>query len=368
MKKRLIILLCLLIFPLLQSCLEEENVDSIDLEDIQGSWYEFSTTNDEYASSMTELIWTFNANNQAYQELILQLNGVVIRHVINNFKYSISGKNTIDLESQNSSIVTYQVYINNQKMKLGNPQDGYFNLTKMDTNHTESKNKNEIIYISISQKQIYPYNNAAFGNAQVVGNYYFNNSGKLIFSEDITSIGNNAFRGVIDLKSIQIPSTTRTIGEYAFYKCDNLEVCELPTNLESLSRASFENCRNLQKINIPSHIFEIPQGCFYGCKSLKNIELPAYLENIGQAAFAYCDELRGISIPHNVNNLGSMAFAGCHKLKEMKCYCPNPPQIKEGEVGTFYAFSKDTKIYVPKESIDSYKIEWSVVASQIYPL
>jgi hypothetical protein len=64
--------------------------------------------------------------------------------------------------------------------------------------------------------------------------------------DGITSIGNCAFDGCINLTSITIPDSVTSIGHYAF-----------------------DSCSSLTSINIPDSVTGIGGGAFYACESLK---------------------------------------------------------------------------------------------------
>ena len=68
-----------------------------------------------------------------------------------------------------------------------------------------------------------------------------------IIPNNITNIGNGAFCGCRDLKSISIPNSVNSIGEYAFSKCSGLEkiICyakDVPiTGSNAFDESDFEN-------------------------------------------------------------------------------------------------------------------------------
>ncbi|MCI9092364.1 MAG: leucine-rich repeat protein [Coprobacillus sp.] len=62
---------------------------------------------------------------------------------------------------------------------------------------------------------------------------------KLIIDSGITNIGDNAFFGFKNLKSISIPSTVKTIGKQAFYNCDNLKTVTIPSSVTTIGNIAF---------------------------------------------------------------------------------------------------------------------------------
>lgn len=412
MKKNLKLILLILPILLNLSCTKENN-EMIDKAIILGSWSETKTVEEDYLSMTMEIIWTFNENNTASQEIILRLNNAIYKDITNNYSYNYDG-NRITFSDKNNKVWTYEIQVSNNNMKLGNEEDGYFNLTKIEVNDKQSNN--EIRYTTIHNTTIYPYENNAF-NANIISNAIEDKTGILTFSKDLETIGDNAFRGIYELKSISLPISIENIGEYAFYKCENLTECKLANKISYIGNSAFKDCTSLSHIEIPNNLSAIKQGTFYNCKSLKCITLPTSLRTIENGAFAYCENLENIEIPNNVTELGSMAFCGCNtlssisipesitvinsltfsscnslikiilpksiteikenafygskKLESIYCYSEEPPHITKSTgsgTGTFNGFSKTTKIFVPKASIDKYKEQWQEVISQIYSI
>lgn len=130
MKKYLsMTLLLTAMFLTFSSCSkDEEENNPINYPSIIGSWSDISETPGEYVTTYLEVMWTFNSNNTATQRLILKLNDVTSRDVSLSFTYEYKGS-TIILKNDKTTI-NYNISISGNKMKLGNEEDGYFNLTK----------------------------------------------------------------------------------------------------------------------------------------------------------------------------------------------------------------------------------------------
>lgn len=111
------------------SCSKEENEISKDKSQILGSWSETSTAEEDYVSMNMEIIWTFNDNNTSTQEVTISLNDITIENKINYYSYIYNGDN-ITFTDKNNKEWTYEVEVSNNKMRLGNEESGYFNLTK----------------------------------------------------------------------------------------------------------------------------------------------------------------------------------------------------------------------------------------------
>ncbi len=118
----------------------------------------------------------------------------------------------------------------------------------------------------------------------------------------VTRIESNCIRGGKKLSKISIDCTNLTsIGKNAFRGLTNLKTVQL------------KNATKLQYI---------PDGCFQGCKSLSRIEIPKGVKKIGRKAFYGCSNLKKVTIKtKKLTYVGSKAFVKCHK--DLKIIVPN---------------------------------------------
>lgn len=80
--------------------------------------------------------------------------------------------------------------------------------------------------------------------------------GHITLLKGVTSIGYNAFKGLTNLTSIEIPNGVTLINEEAFYGCTNLASIEIPNSVTSIGNDAFGNCTNLTSIQIPTGNYE----------------------------------------------------------------------------------------------------------------
>ena len=128
MKKLLLLIISLSLFA--SSCTKEDT-KTYDNSKIVGSWAETIIEDDyEYVSSTSMLIWTFYANNTATERIVLEMNGITMVDKTLHFSYEYKGS-TIKLTSESGNIPEYEISVSGNTMRLGNQEDGYFNLKKM---------------------------------------------------------------------------------------------------------------------------------------------------------------------------------------------------------------------------------------------
>ena len=135
----------------------------------------------------------------------------------------------------------------------------------------------------------------------------------------------------------------------------------------STNKNSFWGCSSLHHIRIPSTVTSFGTGVFDAC-DLFSIDLPDSLQVIGSTIFRNNANLVEVVIPQNVSEMGNMVFFGCAKLKKV-IMKPVAPPVLGGE-GVFNSTPSDLKIYVPDESVESYKTatNWTKVAAKIKPM
>lgn len=156
-------------------------------------------------------------------------------------------------------------------------------------------------------------------------------------SYNVTSIGDHAFNGCVDLTSIHIPNSVTRIGQWCLSNCSGLTSLEIPNSVviidddafpycsgltsiyipnsvTSLGSGVFMGCTNLTSVHLPDSITSIKGFTFQNCRSLISVEIPSGVKNIGNQAFHYCSGLTTIDLPDNLESIGKSAFEACSGL------------------------------------------------------
>lgn len=84
--------------------------------------------------------------------------------------------------------------------------------------------------------------------------YNSNISGKFVIPNNITNIGEEAFRGCSSLTSITIPDSVTSIGSDAFSNCSELKFLKLSKSLESFTTEDLYYGMGTLELVLPSHI------------------------------------------------------------------------------------------------------------------
>lgn len=194
-------------------------------------------------------------------------------------------------------------------------------------------------------------------------------------TEQISYIGNEAFKGVANFESMEILSEGSSngiymIGDSAFEDCTRLESINFGDNLEFLGTKAFYHCDNLIDVNYGKSTSEIGDGAFADCSKLSYMVLPKTLKKIGTAAFMNCRALTdqipdylthdgvynsrlfgGTDSDEGINSpveLGSYAFCNCESLE----YTKMPTQAKaidgtHGQYGLYAGCTNLKQIELP---------------------
>ena len=163
----------------------------------------------------------------------------------------------------------------------------------------------------------------------------------------VTAIGVSAFGSFstrINVSSVFIPATVRSIGSHAFIYCNALTTVtfaegsqlksigsnafwgsehlyprfkeiKIPDSVETIGNGAFRHCQNLERLTLPSALQTLSNGTFYGCAALSEVTFPASLKTIEKSAFGYCRNLSEVKLPASLTTIQSYVFNGCSALK-----------------------------------------------------
>jgi hypothetical protein len=179
-------------------------------------------------------------------------------------------------------------------------------------------------------------------------------SGDYVIPEEIdgcvvTGIGNRAFDGCKNLRSVTIPEGVSQIDGRAFYCCDCLEsfyvskanvrykvidgfliedddtLVAIPGIMENVkipscvTKIGDDVCAGtkIKSVTFPDGITEIGENAFIGCMELNCVEIPASVKRICNSAFAFGHERTSVTIANGVEIIGEHAFFLNENIKEL---------------------------------------------------
>ncbi len=118
------------------------------------------------------------------------------------------------------------------------------NVVSAENNQTEStENKDFIIEKNVLKKYLGTDSHVLVpDDVTIIGDGAFKNQKKIItvtLPENIISIGHYAFSGCRSLTSVEIPETVTIIGDYAFNGCKRLPMIDIPESVRKIGRGAF---------------------------------------------------------------------------------------------------------------------------------
>ena len=193
----------------------------------------------------------------------------------------------------------------------------------------------------------------------------FDNCSSLSFvslPNSIRTIGSCAFRDC-RFESLSLPEQVSSIGEFAFAGCLNLQSINIPDSLSIIDNSTFESCAKLKSISIPESISSIRDYAFSGCYSLESVEIPNGVDSLGQYCFQGAP-FTTITLPQSIKSIGYYVFNVCENLSSIVILSTTPPD----GYSFGYLYNTDYKIFVPANSVALYKTSWPGVSSRIFPI
>lgn len=225
---------------------------------------------------------------------------------------------------------------------------------------TFNANGNFDITIPSSVERVgnYAFADCSFGglkdlyvNASVIGENAF--AGLTVdnihIGENVTEIGNSAFKGCQNIKSIDFAENSKLskIGDSAFEgtkgSLDRLEIPASVTDLGASAFKDFDNIKDLEvnasvigenafsgafvnNIHIGENVSEIGDSAFKGCKNVGSIDFAdgSKLNKIGASAFEISVTIESLTIPDSVSEIGESAFKGLN-IKDLTINCVSLP-------------------------------------------
>lgn len=118
----------------------------------------------------------------------------------------------------------------------------------------------------------------------------------------------------------------------------------------SIGNSAFEGCVDLTTIYLPNSLTRIGNGAFWQCSSLKLVVIPDGVTTIGEGAFHNCFNLVSVVIPNSVTSIGSSAFSNCSNLSQVISRIQNPFAINSNVFTTY----STTTLFIPKGTKSAY--------------
>lgn len=190
-------------------------------------------------------------------------------------------------------------------------------------------NLNALEELNISAVQIIPYNgqplnytSLSTSEANAIPDYALTglvNLKSIVLPTSLQKIGRGAFSGS-GITSIEIPQGVTIVGDYAFMRCNELTSIQIPTSVSTLGTRAFAYCSKLEEVQMLADIQTIPEGLFEACGGIKELYFDglAQCTEIGQWALAECNGIETLVLPFNAQIIEKAALYGTTKIQTLE--------------------------------------------------
>lgn len=180
--------------------------------------------------------------------------------------------------------------------------------------------------VSGNQAQANVDGNPVNGNGRVNPTTFQNqnNIKNLDLNNAYTAVDANAFKanptrgtrsvstGIPDLEEITMPAVS-FIGDDAFNGAANLKSINLTNNITYMGERVFQGCTSMTEAIIEPWIYDLPASTFEGCTSLdapsgSPLKVGGLVKTIGESAFKDCTHLTSVACENTITSVGANAF------------------------------------------------------------
>jgi hypothetical protein len=163
---------------------------------------------------------------------------------------------------------------------------------------------------------------------------YYPNLETVSFCNSVAQIGNSAFTGCKNLRTVRLPKNITEVGGLLFAGT-GLEEIVIPAAVTKIDN-SFSACEKLHKVEFEKNSELLTLGKYGGfdeCITLEKIDLPKKVTELGNSAFSYDEALKQITLPVSLKKIGNYCFEDCTAL-EFVLYGGTPEQWAQITLGS----------------------------------
>ncbi len=146
---------------------------------------------------------------------------------------------------------------------------------------------------------------------------------KVIVPDDVLEIGDEAFKGQKDIKTITLPKSVKIIGKKAFFDCVRMTSI-IAEGVTVVDDHAFANCKKLTTVKLGDNVKRIGLGAFHSCSSLKEIRAWG-VKILDEYAFWGCSKLELAEFGNEIAEISKYTFCDCRSLKELPTVKGTPP-------------------------------------------
>lgn len=197
----------------------------------------------------------------------------------------------------------------------------------------------------------------------------------------VTTVGQQAFSGALELSSLQLHEGVETIEELAFARCHKLQTMQIPAKTVTIGDSPCHDCLALTAIEVS------PQNAHYSSldgvlydkalttliqypagKSDRSFRVPESVQTIAIYGFFDNFYIESVELPEGLRAIHDLAFAFDKSLIQITSRVSDPEQVELGLIVFFRGFDAEPcTLRVPKGSKARYEAseQWCDFAPNI---
>lgn len=129
-------------------------------------------------------------------------------------------------------------------------------------------------------------------------------------------VGSGAFRSS-KLEWVEFNSTIKEVKDFCFAYCSKLNNVTWKNQITSIGEQAFRGCNLSGELVLPGAIAKVEKAAFYEQKGITSVYLKGATA-VGDYAFTRCTELKYVKEARMLKTIGYAAFAGCISLKNVE--------------------------------------------------
>ena len=140
----------------------------------------------------------------------------------------------------------------------------------------------------------------------------------VVIGSGVEEIARWAFRGCLKLTNVTFKEGTKIIGQYAFSQCRNLTTVNIPNTVETIDYGAFDECKSLTTITIPESVRLLGHSSFASCTGLTEVSILSSSITAGNSVFGGCTNLSSVYIADGITVITHSMFYGCSSLTSIE--------------------------------------------------